>query len=156
MTFSLVIFTYKHFWREKSNRMYFTWNFLAQIFVIYYHAKFMWLLFPCYHTISKIAVQAICLYHILMAGNLTGFVRPSSLLPQDFVFLGSGSWCFKNTSCFASEFDIWQSINVIYWFIGTGFQRIHLLPSFREDYYLNIKIYRKALIISGYSSLVET
>lgn len=128
--------------------MYFTWNFLARIFVIwYYYVKFMWpISFHVYHnhaisTWNKIAVQVICIYHILNAGNLTGFVRSRSLLPWDFVFLGPGPWCFfffKNASCFALDFDIWQSITAIYWFVGTGFQRIHIFPSFRQDCYLDI------------------
>lgn len=81
--------------------MYFTWNFLARIFVIwYYYVKFMWLIsFHVYHnhaisTWNKIAVQVICIYHILDAGNLTGFVRSRSLLPWDFVFLRPGPFFF--------------------------------------------------------------
>lgn len=52
-------------------------------------------------------LQVICIYHILNAGNLTGFVRSRSLLPGTLFSwdLGHGVF-FKNTSCFALDFDI--------------------------------------------------
>lgn len=141
--------------------MYFTWNFLARIFVIYIATRS-----SCDRYLSMFTItmpfphetKLLCKWFVYLSHSECGEFNRLCTLPffasMGLCFLGTWAMVFfKNASCFDLDFDIWQSISAIYWFIGTCFQRISFFKTRLLSWHL---IYQKALIISGYTSLIET